>query len=169
MNPELYKIYEDNKPSLSKYVHSILKDEHMTNDIIQELYVRLARQDVDKVKSHCIQWLFTVSRNLSIKVYNKRKRFVELDEQLDSRFTEDILPFDKMQEEEKVKQLKNIISKLSDRHKKVVKYRYFNDYSYEQIAKKLKTTTGNVGFMLHTAIAKMKKEFDKVNKNNQYA
>ena len=168
MNPELYKVYEDNRSSLLKYVHSILKDEHMTNDIIQELYVRLAKQDYEKLKSHCVQWLYTVSRNLSIKVYNKRKRFVELDEQLDSRFSEDVLPFEKLEQEEKVKQLKKIISKLSDRYKKVVKYRYYNDYSYEEIAKKMKTTSGNVGFMLHTAINKMKKEFDKTNKNNDY-
>jgi RNA polymerase sigma factor (sigma-70 family) len=169
MNPELYKIYEDNKSSLSKYVHSILKDEHMTNDIIQELYVRLAKQDVEKVKTHCVQWLYTVSRNLSIKVYNKRKRFVELDEQLDSRCSEDVLPFEKMQEEEKLKQLKKILSKLSPKHKKIIKYRYYSDYSYEQIAQKMNLTSGNVGFILHMAVAKIKKEFSKINKNNQYA
>lgn len=168
MHPELEKIYETHKPSLQKFVFSILKDENITNDVMQDLYIKLYKQDFDKIKTHTTQWLFTVSRNLSIKIYNKRKRFVELNEDLDSRVCEDPLPFDKIEQSEKFNQIKKILSKLSDRHKKIIKYRYYDNLSYEKIAKKMKITQGNVGFILHMAVNKIRAEFTKINMNNEY-
>ena len=66
------------------------------------------------------------------------------------------------------KKINILLNTLKDNQKKAIIYRYYKDMTYEQIAKKMKLSTGNVGFILHTAIKKIKEEFDKINVNGSY-
>jgi RNA polymerase sigma factor (sigma-70 family) len=57
---------------------------------------------------------------------------------------------------------------LSENQRKAIKLRYFNNLSYAEIAKKMKTSENNVGFTICTGIKNLKKHFFK-HKANQEA
>jgi RNA polymerase sigma factor (sigma-70 family) len=69
---------------------------------------------------------------------------------------------------ELIKVMSRLIKKLSKNQQKALKLKYFKDCSYAEIAKKLKTSSGNVGFMLSTAISKLKKLLDLENAKKGY-
>jgi RNA polymerase sigma factor (sigma-70 family) len=60
------------------------------------------------------------------------------------------------------------IKKLSKTQQKVVNLRYFKGLSYNEIAKKAKIKTGNVGFILHDAAARLKKIMNSENRKKGY-
>ena len=147
----------------------ILKDHHRVEDVVQDVFMRLHKQDYSKIENHITEWLFTVCRNCSIKQYHKKNRyvFVEDTEELDC-IDESASAPEEMMQGELIKALMKLTKKLSKNQQKALKLKFNKDCNYAVIAKKLKTTTGNVGFMLSTAISKLKKLLDKENIKNGY-
>lgn len=170
ISPELFEeVYQEHKYKLTSLVYHILKDHAATEDVVQETFRKLNIQDFDKIHDHINQWLYTVARNTAIKVYNKRGRFVPLDENYDQdMYDETPSVSEAMMSKELKKQLPKLMKVLTDKQKKVVRYKYYNDYSYEQIGKKLNISNGNVGFQLNFAINAMRKQFAKLNKKYQF-
>jgi len=154
---ELYKEYQ---PRLAAYSYKILKNNENAKDCVQEVFKRLAKQDMGKIKDHIHQWLFVVCRNCSLKIL-KRQNFVLLDENHDQVFSEDKNPFESLDSKEKIKKLLWMVEQLPKKRKDILKLRFVHDLKYEEIAKKLKTTSGNVGFMLSTTLCDLREKFSK--------
>jgi RNA polymerase sigma factor (sigma-70 family) len=162
---ELYNKYKNRLYAASE---KIVKDHHKAEDVLQDVFLRLQKQDFSKIEGHINEWLFTVCRNCSIKQYHKRNRYVLVDdvEELDC-IDESNSALQDMMQTELVKVVNTLTKKLSKNQQKALKLKFNKDCSYAEIAKKLKTTTGNVGFMLSTAVSKLKKLLDKENKKKQ--
>lgn len=162
------KTYHLHKNKLFASSLKIVKDKHAVEDIIQEVFVRLYKQDYAKVKDHIDLWLFTVCRNLSIKHYHKQGKVSLLGEdEADEIEDEQVeIPSDSLMNKEKIQKLLKLYKKIPKRQLAAIKYRYYKDLDYTQIAKKMKTTTGNVGFMLSTGISSLRSLFAKEKKNH---
>lgn len=157
----LYNLYK-NRLFVSSF--KIVKDHQAAEDVIQEVFFRLYKQDYAKLKDHIDLWLFTVCRNLSIKVYHKRNKISLLGGSDDFDDIEDEtlpIPSNSLMQKERVNKLLKLYKKLPKRQLQALKYRYYKDMDYKEIAKKLKTTTGNVGFMLSTATSSLREFFEK--------
>ena len=154
---ELYKEYQ---PRLFAYSYKILKNNENAKDCVQEVFKRLAKQDIEKIKDYIHQWLFVVCKNCSLKIL-KKQNFVLLDEDHDQIFSEDKNPFESLDSKEKIKKLLSMVEELPKKRKDILKLRFVYDLKYEQIAKKLKTTSGNVGFMLSTTLSDLREKFSK--------
>jgi RNA polymerase sigma-70 factor (ECF subfamily) len=163
---EIHSLYKNRLYAASE---KIVKDHHRAEDVIQDVFLRLQKQDFSKIESYISEWLFTVCRNCSIKQYHKRNRYVLVDdiEELDCIDESASAPQEMMQAE-LVKVVNRLTKKLSKNQQKALKLKFNKDCSYAEIAKKLKTTTGNVGFMLSTAISKIKNLLDKENTKKGY-
>ena len=70
------KAYSENRAKLLRYVYGIVKDTHTAEEVVQEVFLRLATQDVAKVDCNLAAWLFVVSRNVSLKALAKSKRVI---------------------------------------------------------------------------------------------
>lgn len=159
---ELYQEYGSRLYGASE---KIVKDHQRAQDVIHDVFMRLHKQDFSKIEDHINEWLFTVCRNCSIKQYHMRNRYVLVDnpegfESIDESYSTP----EYMMQSELLKSMMNLIVKLSKNQQKALKLRYFQDQSYASIAKKMKTTTGNVGFMLNNAVKRLKILLDKENK-----
>jgi RNA polymerase sigma-70 factor (ECF subfamily) len=163
---KLVQIYDLYKKRLFVSSLKIVKDHQSAEDVLQEVFFRLHKQDYSKIKERIDLWLFTVCRNLSIKIYHKRNRMVLLgDDKCDDIEDENLLdPSSDLMNKERVKKLLSFYKKISKKQLSAIKYRYYNDLEYKEIAKKLKTTSGNVGFMLSTGISKLRELFEKEKK-----
>lgn len=147
-------VYTTNRANLLRYAKKIVHDEHRAEETVQDVFTKLLKQDYDKIKTHINQWLYTVCRNSSIKVLNKNKRYVEAFE--DESLDETRNPSENLEFQEKLKLLKKCMRKLTTRQREVLRCRFFKDLNYEQSAKKMKTSSTNIGFLQCTALKELR-------------
>jgi RNA polymerase sigma factor (sigma-70 family) len=106
-------------------------------------------------------WLFKIATNNCIDfIRKKRASHVSLDQTLDG---EDSLtpstmiqsdvpdPESYMINRQKIKHMRNVVSKLKPRYRTLVELRYFQEYSYEEIAEELDIPIGTVKAQLFRA------------------
>ena len=70
----------DFESPLIGYATSILHDADRARDVVQDTFIRLCQQDVEKVRHSLKPWLFTVCRNRALDLLRKDKRITPLDE-----------------------------------------------------------------------------------------
>lgn len=165
---QIEKEYADHYTKIVKYSHSIVKDSALAEDIAQQAFMKLSQQDfADDDGSSKLPWLCVVSRNTSIKQSIKKSKYTCIDstELEDDQYFKDnvdthISPFEEIvlreKWQEKKKLLNKLLKKVSAREKQILFMRYKDDLSYQDISEKLKLTQGNVGFIIHTAMKKLK-------------
>lgn len=104
-------------------------------------------------------WLFKIATNNCIDFIRKRKTTtISLDQNDDDpdKSTPDIQapnldPEEEMIREQKQKTMREIVSKLKPRYRKLIELRYFKEYSYEEIAEELELPIGTVKAQLFRA------------------
>jgi RNA polymerase sigma-70 factor (ECF subfamily) len=159
------ELYDEFKNQLLSASEKIVKDQQLAEDVIQEVFLRLGKQDFDKIESYIDRWLFLVCRNCSIKKYHKRNRYVLFEnvEDLDCIDESGSAPEGMMFNELSTVMLR-LLKNLSKNQQTAIKLRYFKDYSYNEIAKRMKIQRGNVGFMISDGLRRLKKFMDEENK-----
>jgi RNA polymerase sigma-70 factor (ECF subfamily) len=159
---EFEVIYKQYTPRLKGLAKKFLYRDSLAEECVQDVFRKLLKQDFDKIREedHLRAWLFTVCRNGALNIKRKESRFVE--EKEDESLSEEPNPFENLDKKECYKKaialMKGVLSKDQQ---KVIKLRYFSDLSYKEIAKKMKTTTGNVGFLLSIGLSKVRKKLMK--------
>jgi RNA polymerase sigma-70 factor (ECF subfamily) len=106
-------------------------------------------------------WLFKIATNNCIDFIRKRRAsHVSLDQSVDE---EDTLspsamiqsdtpdPESNLISQQKVKHMRDVVSRLKPRYRKLVELRYFSEYSYEEISEELDIPIGTVKAQLFRA------------------
>lgn len=153
-------IYEEHRKKLNLFSLSITKNIHKSEEIVQEVYARLYKQDWNKISGYVNQWLYTVCRNLSIRSIRHNDKHVELFENDSDEMSEEISPDEQIVKDEYKIILTKMINQLSKRQKEVIKYHFLKEMSSEEMKKKMKTSAHNIYFLKCTALAELKKKFD---------
>ncbi len=104
-------------------------------------------------------WLFKIATNNCIDFIRKRKATtVSLDQNDDDpdKSSPDIQastldPEEEMIKGQKKKMMRDIVSKLKPRYRKLIELRYFKEFSYEEIAEELELPIGTVKAQLFRA------------------
>ncbi len=106
-------------------------------------------------------WLFKIATNNCIDfIRKKRATHVSLDQTLDGE--DSLIPAAMIQADtldpeltminkQKVKHMRNVVSKLKPRYRQLVELRYFEEYSYDEIAAELDIPIGTVKAQLFRA------------------
>ena len=139
-------IYKQYRGRMIKYAEKIVYCPNRAEDIVQEAFSRLIKQDYDKIKDHVMQWLFTVCRNLSFKLKEKEKRYIPLLDDDSDILDEAKNPAESLDFSEQKNHLLKCIEKLSPLQKKIIKLRYLKQLDNPEIAKKLKIKANAVAF-----------------------
>ena len=104
-------------------------------------------------------WLFKIASNNCIDYIRKRRTStISIDQTSDDQETQTITiqsdtldPEEHMINDQKIKLLRDVVSKLKPRYKTLVELRYFNEYSYEEISEELALPLGTVKAQLYRA------------------
>ncbi len=104
-------------------------------------------------------WLFKIATNNCIDFIRKRRTStISIDQTSDDQETQSITiqsdtpdPEEHMIIDQKVRMLRDVVSKLKPRYKTLVELRYFNEYSYEEISEELQLPIGTVKAQLFRA------------------
>ena len=139
------------------YAMGIVHDLERARDVVQDTFIRLYQQDREKVSRGLKTWLFTVCRNRALDVLRKEKRMVELDEEAALRMkSPDTGPGNAADWDERVTQVMSALDRLSDNQREVILLKFQQGLSYKEISDVTGLSTGNVGFLLHTGLKRLR-------------
>ena len=139
------------------YAVGFLHDADKARDVVQDTFIRLYQQDIAKVRDGLKTWLFTVCRNRALDVLRKEKRMVALkDEKLEKMPTREENPLEMADWDERVAQVHKALARLSENQREVIRLKFEQDLSYKEISEITGLSSGNVGFILHVGLKKMR-------------
>lgn len=144
-------IYQQHMKDVYRYLYSLCRDHHMTEDILQETfyraYLHLENCKDDKVKP----WLFRVAYHAFIDVKRKNKR-MDLQEisYFDSLFHTETLE-QQVMEQERWNELKLAIGELPERQKQAIVLYDFHQFSYQEASELMKVGLSHFKILLFRA------------------
>jgi RNA polymerase sigma-70 factor (ECF subfamily) len=166
------EIYLDKHKPLLSFAHKLLKDHSESLDVVQTVFLKLLKQDYDKIKDHIDPWLFTVTRNTALKTLAKSKRYsLQPTENIEEEVSPELNPLELLQSIEKTDSdyatLHTALTKMKPRTLAIIKLRFFDNCSYQEISEKLQISVGNVGFILCTTLRGLRRLLHKSIKNTK--
>ena len=139
------------------YALGIVHDLERARDVVQDTFIRLYQQDREKVQRGLKTWLFTVCRNRALDILRKEKRMVALEDEKAARIESKAVAPDRAADwVERVAQVMNALDRLSDNQREVIRLKFQQGLSYNEISEATGLTSGNVGFLLHTGLKRLR-------------
>ncbi len=129
------------------------------DDAPQNTFINAWRSMGDfRNESSLYTWLYSIATNESLAIINKRKKMtaVPLDD-LGSFFANSIEGSTWFDGDEAQVKLQNAIMKLPKKQRIVFNLKYFDDMTYEDMSKVLKTSEGALKASYHHAVKKIEK------------
>jgi len=165
---EFLELLEGRLKILYKIAYTYFKDENNASDAVQDAVV-IAYKNIHKLKNKekFNSWITTILVNRCREVLRRNK--VILFEQYDAKVIDiRILNEGKqVSDYEKVENkiyLINLLNKIDEKYRDVIRLKYFGDYTLEEISTILDIPIGTVKSRLNFAIKKLKKLLE-VNNN----
>jgi RNA polymerase sigma-70 factor (ECF subfamily) len=156
----LERAFAEQRAPLVRYATRLLGDRERAEDVVQDTFIRFMGQKAETVDGHAVEWLFTVCRNRALDVLRKENRMKRFEEGQVERVTAaDPRPGRSLEEEELHATLLRLIDRLPPSQQEVIRLKFQNGFSYQEIARITEKSIGNVGFLIHTAVARMRAEF----------
>ena len=108
------------------YAFGFVKDIERARDIVQDTFIRLCQQDVAKVRDGLKTWLYTVCRNRALD------------------------------QAERLAEVMRFLDRLSENQRTVILMKFRDGMSYHEICEQTGLSSGNVGFLIHTGLKRMR-------------
>lgn len=135
----LLRVLLAERAKLHAYIWSIVRDEHMTEDIFQEVSL-LAVNKRDEINNaeHLSVWLRQAARFESLKVLQKANRKpLGLDDELLEALEAEWRQYDEMASNDMIDALRYCLQKLTPRARRIVKLRYVDGLVGKRLAQLL--------------------------------
>ena len=144
--------------ALLRYSASLV-GESRAQDVVQDAFLKLCAQPRESVQSHLAAWLFTVCRNRALELRRAERRLSAFEED-DLMESPDSGPGAKLERAQNMSRVEAAMSTLNGRQREVVRLKVEAGLSYKEIADVMSLSVGNVGFILHTAIADLRRQLE---------
>lgn len=151
---------ERHQAALIRYATRLVGDPDRARDIVQDTFVKLFAQPSGSVEGHLAEWLFTVCRNRALDVLRKEgrmKRFAP--GEAESVTAADPRPGRALEHAETQAALLALIDRLPANQQEVIRLKFQNGFSYKEISRITEHSVTNVGFLIHTAVQRLRAEF----------
>ena len=156
---ELMKLYRD---PLYFMIYEKISDQDVAKDLtIESLGKAFKKLHLYEPKFAFSTWLFKIASNHSIDfIRKKRIKALSLDkgfttsdgDQMQITVEDDAPdPFETLEKKQRVERMRLVVSKLKPRYRRLVELRYFEELSYDEIAKDLDLPLGTVKAQLYRA------------------
>lgn len=156
----LERTFAEQRAPLTRYAARWLGDPDRARDVVQDAFVKLMAQPAGAVDGHEVEWLFTVCRNRALDVLRKESRMSHFEPGEAERVTAaEPRPGRELEQAETHAALLELIGRLPANQQEVVRLKFQNGFSYKEISRITELSVGNVGFLIHTAVARLRAEF----------
>ncbi len=138
---------------LSLYAARLLHDAEAARDVVQETFLKLCAADRATIDSHLAEWLFTVCRNRALDVLRKEQRMTQLhEEQVNRCLSPAAGPDDVAERHELGARVLELLESLPDSQREVLRLKFQNGFSYQEISRISGHSVSNVGYLIHAGI-----------------
>ncbi len=159
-NQFLERTFAEQQAPLTRYTARLLGDPDRARDVVQDAFVKLVAQPAGAVDGHAVEWLFTVCRNRALDVLRKEGRMKRFEDgQVERVAAPEARPGRAIEQAETQAALLELIGRLPANQQEVVRLKFQNGFSYKEISRITSHSVGNVGFLIHTAVARLRTEF----------
>ncbi len=156
----LERVFAEQRAPLVRYATRLLGSHERAEDVVQDTFVRFMQQPTEAINDHAVEWLFTVCRHRALDVLRKEGRMRRFEEGQVERVTAaEPRPGRALEEAETQATLLHLIDRLPPNQQEVIRLKFQNGFSYQEIARITELSMGNVGFLIHTAVARLRAEF----------
>ena len=140
------------------YTTNLVGDLESARDIVQETFIKLYEQEPGRITATGLKaWLYTVCRNRALDSLRRRKHQVSLDDDtLSHAVSPDASPDEQLSRAEESANVLRFIKRLPQNQQEVVKLKFMSDLSYKEISTITGLSSSNVGFLIHTALGRLR-------------
>lgn len=144
---------------LTRYAAHITGDVERARDVVQDTFIRLCSENPRRLENCLAEWLFTVCRNRALDVNRKERRMTPLTE-IDLEVYERPGPSPALaaEQRESAAQLLEMLGALPPNQQEVLRLKFQNDLSYEEISRVTHLSVSNVGYLIHTGIKTIRQQ-----------
>ncbi len=126
------------------------------DDLLQEtfikVYINLHRYDARYTFG---QWVYTIARNTFVDFVRRRQEDLPIDERFAAPVAPGPTPEESVINLQQRTQIEHYLERLTPRYRQLIVLRFFDEYSYEEIAAKLSLPLGTVKTQIHRARERM--------------
>lgn len=142
---------------LLRYATRLLRDPDRARDVVQDTFVKLLAESRASLDGHAVEWLFTVCRNRALDILRKESRVRPLDPDTDIRATStEPRPGQKLEQADALAAILHQVAHLPPNQQEVVRLKFQQGFSYKEIARITGLSVSNVGFLIHTAVSRLR-------------
>lgn len=139
------------------YAATILNDPDRAREVVHETFIRLCQRDPITAPEQLKKWLFTICRNQALDVLRRESPVIPEDEVHWKRVAgPDLLPEEKAANDEHTAQILLAVDRLPANQREVVLLKFQQGFSYQEIADVTGLSLGNIGFILHTGLKRLR-------------
>ena len=155
----VHDIVQEYEGRLLRYASHVLGDVDRARDVVQDTFVKLCREPRQKIEGHVGEWLFTVCRNRAFDVQRKEKRMNSMTEQQSrSQASREKGQAEAAEQRDSADQVMRVLGQLSANQQEVVRLKFQSQLSYKEISRITDLSVSNVGYLIHTAVQKLRQE-----------
>ncbi len=126
------------------------------DDLLQEtfikVYINLHRYRAEYTFG---QWVYTIARNTFVDYVRRRQDDISIDERFAAPASPAPTPEESVINLQQRSQIEHCLERLAPRYRTLIAMRFFEEYSYEEIAAKLALPLGTVKTQIHRAREQM--------------
>lgn len=138
---------------LVRYAVSLVGQLDDARDIVQDVFIKYSQCLGTVDPQRLAPWLFTVCRNRATDHLRKHHRMVFMEnEMLDLEPAHVSQPGSDLEHRESKGVLKRLMNQLPTKQREAIRLKFIAELSYQEISDLMKTSVGNVGYLIHHGI-----------------
>jgi len=154
---------ERHEAELIRYARSLVGDLPSAEDLVQDAFFKLCKQEPESLQGPLVPWLFTVVRNQAMDQHRRESRRPRAPEAEASELAGNApTPSTSAQARDDVRNLMTLLTTLPPNQREVVRLKFQNQLSYREISHLTRLSETNVGFLLHTALKTLRQRFERL-------
>ncbi|MFW6265082.1 MAG: RNA polymerase sigma factor, partial [Bacillota bacterium] len=136
-------------------------DYYLAEDLVQEAFARIyVKRKGIKIKGNFKAYLFQIIRNLAIDQHRKQSR-IEEQHLTDELNDQGLSPEDEILKNEESGLIKTLLGSLNEKYRTVLYLQKYEEMSYEEIAKIMSISKGQVRMLIYRGKKKLKALIEK--------
>ena len=143
---------------LLRYANSLCRDMELARDAVQDTFIRLWKVGEGGMPDRLTSWLYKVCRNRVFEIMRKERRMLPTDPGEITPVEQAPSPESVVAEGEDARVLARLVGKLAPREQELIRLKFQNDLSYQEMSEITGLTVTNVGFILHTVLKNLRRQ-----------
>ncbi|HUR11534.1 MAG TPA: sigma-70 family RNA polymerase sigma factor [Flavitalea sp.] len=153
-------LYDHYSPALLGIITQIVRDEQLSNDVLQEVFINIWKkiESYDASKGRLFTWMLNIARNASIDtVRSSGYRQMQKNQSLNDPEEPGIDGQDNVNVD--LIGLRKFVEKLKKEHRVLLELAYFKGHTHEEIAKMEGIPLGTVKTRIRSALLQLRQEW----------